>query len=69
MRLSRISDGFFAPWPGWKDNLAGDSLRLAPQKKKELALPQQRIDQIEDGKQENNRDAAKIFELAQNLAK
>ena len=50
-----------------EDNLAKEFLRLARQKQRELALLQQREGQIKAGKQEDNRDAAKILELAQHL--
>jgi len=50
-----------------EDNLAEGFMQLANQKQHEVALLQQRIEQIKAGKQENSRDAVKIIELAQHL--
>ena len=50
-----------------EDNLAKEFLPLARQKQRELALLQQREGQIKAGKQEDNRDAAKILEFAQHF--
>jgi len=50
-----------------EDNLAEGFMQLARQKQHEVALFQQRIGQIKAGKQENNRDAVKIIEIAHHL--
>ena len=50
-----------------EDNLAEGFMQLARQKQHEVALLQQRIEQIKTGKQENSPDAVKIIELAQHL--
>jgi len=52
-----------------EEKLAEGFLRVARQRQEELSLLQQGVQQIKEGKEDNNGNAAEILELAQHLAK